>query len=455
MSCQAEDSDGEECDCEAFAPKASQPKTCRLCLHRKKHHPDSDETISSILLQVKKEHEGEPGTKMFDQISQAKRESLDGMRPKSVKKLSKKANINPFLLRQPSFTTHLQDLKLTNGSKKVKKYREPASVATFKLDGFAILGDGLIQNDERTRLELADSTTPSTAFIQELINQGLAVRSENEIEIPLSASYEDVVDILSDHLPGPMAYFQHLGLSVFRDPNGVKIVSAPGWVLLTRVKQRLEVVQVVNPTGKDFHTHRGAKSAAENRFIFLSSRVPIPRNERAAWRTTDSLAFAVSKSDSDDETGDTPKNSKNRKGKGKKRPTSFEPEQSEEEFLPMTQPTLKKRKLHARSDADLPSIYTDEIAREIAFVPAHASNTITQASQTNAVAGPSTNASNAVLGSSTPIDLTASLSRSPSPWPWARATTPEPSITIDPTYSDPVEYTYSTGPRVLPDRKFF
>ncbi|KAJ7487497.1 hypothetical protein B0H11DRAFT_1913183 [Mycena galericulata] len=329
-----------------------------------------------------------------------------------------------------------KDLKLPNGSK--KKAREPASVAAFKLDGFAILGDGLIQNEEHTRLELADDSMPSMAFIQELINQGLAVRSDNEIEIPLSATHEDIVDVLSEHLPGPMAWFEHVGLSVFKDPNSTKIV--------------------VNPTGKDFHTHRGGKNAAVNRFIFLSSRIPIPQIERAAWCTNDSLAFAVSKPDSDDETGDTPNNSKSRKGKGKKRPTSVEFEQSEEEFPPATQPALKKRKLRARSDADLPFIFTDEIAQEIAFVPAR--NIITQASHTqvNAVAGPSTRTSNAVSGSSTPlepIDLTASLSRSPSPWPWARATTPEPSITIDPTYSDPVEYTYSTGPRVLPNRKFF
>ncbi|KAJ7434640.1 hypothetical protein B0H11DRAFT_1938337 [Mycena galericulata] len=295
-----------------------------------------------------------------------------------------------------------KDLKLPNGSK--KKAREPASVAAFKLDGFAILGDGLIQNEERTRLELADDSMPSMAFIQELINQGLAVRSDNEIEIPLSATHEDIVDVLSEHLPGPMAWFEHVGLSVFKDPNSTKII------------------------------------------------------ERAAWCTNDSLAFAVSKPDSDDETGDTPNNGKSRKGKGKKRPTSVEFEQSEEEFPPATQPALKKRKLRARSDADLPSIFTDEIAQEIAFVPAR--NIITQASHTqvNAVAGPSTRTSNAVSGSSTPlepVDLTASLSRSPSPWPWARATTPEPSITIDPTYSDPVEYTYSTGPRVLPNRKFF
>lgn len=90
--CQAEDSDGEECDCESFAPKAQKPKTCRRCLHTKKHHPEPDDTISSILLKVKQEHEGESGVEVFSKMADAKRESLNGMRPKKDLKLSGKVS---------------------------------------------------------------------------------------------------------------------------------------------------------------------------------------------------------------------------------------------------------------------------------------------------------------------------------------------------------------------------
>lgn len=86
--CQAEDSDGDECDCGGFAPRANDPKLCRRCLHKQKHHPKSDETISSILTQVKKEREGEPGSKFFDRLTEAKRESGEGLRPKKGTKLS-------------------------------------------------------------------------------------------------------------------------------------------------------------------------------------------------------------------------------------------------------------------------------------------------------------------------------------------------------------------------------
>jgi len=93
--CQAEDSDGDECDCEGFAPKTNQPKVCRRCMHKKKHHPQSDETIASVLQKVKKEHEGGSGATFFEKIGQAKRESIDGMRPKSTVMLTKKVSNVP------------------------------------------------------------------------------------------------------------------------------------------------------------------------------------------------------------------------------------------------------------------------------------------------------------------------------------------------------------------------
>lgn len=63
----------------------------------------------------------------------------------------------------------------------------------------------------------------------------------------------------------------------------------------------------------------------------------------------------------------------------------------------------------------------------------------------NAVAGPSNaGPSNSSIALKDPwtIDLTASRSPTP-PWAWV---TPEPSLTVNPDYSDPVEYEYLTGP---------
>ncbi|KAJ7464811.1 hypothetical protein B0H11DRAFT_2240570 [Mycena galericulata] len=453
--CQAEDSDGEECDCENFASKASQPKTCRRCLHVKKHHPQSDETISSILLKVKEEHEGQPGAMMFSKMTEAKRESLEGMRPKKPAKLTSKLT-----------SKDLRPAKPIASKKGPKVAREPPSTGTFKIDGIAVLPDGTQSNG--TRLELADNTIPSKASLQVLINQGLAIRKDNQIEIPLAATHQEIVDILSENLSGPMAYFDMIGPTVFNDPSsGAQVLSVPGWVLLTRVRQRLEIVEVAHPTGNDVFVHRGGqKNATENRFIFISSRKPIPRNERDSWRTTESLAFQMlkSQSGSDDEGLEEIPKAVKRKNPSKKRLSSvaFEEDDSwshfEEEPAP-TQPGLKKRNLRARrvDDLNLPSIYTDHIAEEILHGPTVAAETFSG----NAVAGPSRLFE--------PIDLTGSRSPSPaSAWtnyfggytlptaPNAPSTpeqAPAPEAPIDPTYSDPVEYSYGTGPKA--PRKFF
>lgn len=103
-----------------------------------------------------------------------------------------------------------------------------------------------------------------------MINQGLAVRVEKGIDIACSATHEEIVDTLSIHLPGPMAYFADLGLTIFGD-----FVSAPGWVLMSREKQRLRVVQVVNPAGKDLETHLGP-----NNSIYIGELVDSATNSR-------------------------------------------------------------------------------------------------------------------------------------------------------------------------------
>ncbi|KAJ6604816.1 hypothetical protein DFH09DRAFT_1300971 [Mycena vulgaris] len=254
--CQAEDSDGEECDCEEFAPKSLQPKVCRRCLHARRHHPETLDTISSILLKVKAEHEPAPTSK----FSQAKRESLNGMRPRS------------------------KDTKTAGkGKAKAKASKEPPSVAVFKVDTIIILADGIAK-----KLILEDDLIPSKADIQILVNKRLAIRKDNGIEIPVSAAHEDVIDLFSELLSGPMGYFDSIGHTVFTDPVSGLEIFAPPWVLLTRVRQHLRVVHVVNPTGRDLNTHRGGRHGTESRYIFISSREPIPEEDLALWRTLDS-----------------------------------------------------------------------------------------------------------------------------------------------------------------------
>jgi hypothetical protein len=80
--CQAEDSDGDECDCETFAPKATNPKLCRRCLHAKRQHPAPQDSIASILLQAKTDHDLSAGG--MSKFAQARKESIAGMRPKKV-----------------------------------------------------------------------------------------------------------------------------------------------------------------------------------------------------------------------------------------------------------------------------------------------------------------------------------------------------------------------------------
>ncbi|KAJ7092834.1 hypothetical protein B0H15DRAFT_163157 [Mycena belliarum] len=95
-----------------------------------------------------------------------------------------------------------------------------------------------------------------------------------------------------------MRYLDKMGLVVF-EREGRSFKAAP-WVLTTKVKQRLEVVPIALPTGRDLLTHRG--SGSENRYIIIASRSPIPKEEKAAWRTLDSLAFGtMSASASSDE----------------------------------------------------------------------------------------------------------------------------------------------------------
>ncbi|KAJ6511624.1 hypothetical protein DFH09DRAFT_883864, partial [Mycena vulgaris] len=153
-------------------------------------------------------------------------------------------------------------------AKKSKGPREPASVATFKIDAIVVLPDG-VQQRVSMKLQLRADSVPSKAAIQLYVNQGLAVRKDNQIEIALSATHEDVVNLISQYLPGPMAYFDQIGRSVFGDAISGGMVRAAPWVLLTRVKTKLEIVHVANPTGQDLYTHRGPRNITENRYIFI------------------------------------------------------------------------------------------------------------------------------------------------------------------------------------------
>ncbi|KAJ7078133.1 hypothetical protein B0H15DRAFT_860676 [Mycena belliarum] len=252
--CQAEDSDGDECGCEDF-----RPRICRRCLHTLKHHPQPEvqDTVSSIVMRVQQEHEAEAD--LLSKVKSAKDETLEGMRPWKPK-------------------------ARYSGSKAVQKRgvekrgvgrppKEPPSTAVFKVDAIILLDQGLVKtkfsiNKETKdkKLRLNDDSIPDKAAIQSLVNEGLAYRKDGQIEISINATYEEVVDILSEVLPGPMRYLDNLtGLVVF-EREGRSFKAAP-WVLTTKVKQRLEVVPIALPTGRDLLTHRG--SGSENRYIII------------------------------------------------------------------------------------------------------------------------------------------------------------------------------------------
>ncbi|KAJ7454503.1 hypothetical protein FB451DRAFT_1373553 [Mycena latifolia] len=451
--CQMEDSDGDDCDCEEFAPKKDEPKLCRRCLHKLKHHPEledaedkkTQETISSIVMKVGSEHE----SGIFSRMSQAKCETLAGMRPKKkeVGKSQSKTAAKPTKARATG-----------------RSGREPPSAATFKIDAIILIVKGVSQRGGHGRLELADDSVPDRAEIQILVNQGLAARKDGQIDIPLSATHDDIVDIFSVHLPGPMAYFDQLGPSVFTDETTETSVVTPRWVLCTRVKQKLEIVQVARPTGRDLHTHRGPKNVNENRYIFFAPRSPIPSKDRAAWRTVDSLAFAMPRqsesggSEDEDESSAevTPKPQK--KAKGQKRLSSIAFGISDDDWLSGDEsvkkkegvPIPKRRKANENAWRDhfaMPSIFTDEkLERDAAEAGLFGGSGGRQApaGSTNAVAGPSR------LSNNPTIDLTL---RSPTPEFPLFLTGPRPRTPESPTYSDPVEYNYSSGPRPAP--KFF
>ncbi|KAJ7734872.1 hypothetical protein B0H16DRAFT_1767019 [Mycena metata] len=440
--CQAEDSDGDECDCESFAPKSSQPKVCRRCMHLKKQHPQVDETVASIVSKVKAEHEADSG--MLSKINQAKRESLDGMRPKTGLKLK---------LPKPSSKG-----RIVKKAKAPVEKTEPASSATFIIDGFVILANGLTRVDKT--LQPVDDHIPNLALIQTLINLGLAVRKDGRFEIPLSATHEDIVDLLSEALPGPMAYFEHLGPTVFTNAVAGLDLQAPPWVLLTRVKQHLEIVQVVHPAGIDLFTHRGKNATPGERFIFISSRSPIPVSEKDSWKKTEMLAFMPDSDSAEGEsgsenTGGTPKSSK-QKGKGRKRRSSVAFDDSDDllgdEVSFKTEVKPKRRATRNNNiDITLPAIFKDSIAQEIS---ASSTPFAGPSRLPNAIAGPSRPSNT----STEPIDLTGG-SRSPSPnipsfmFADTATTTPSHQLAIDPSFSDPVEYTYGPGPRAIP--KFY
>jgi hypothetical protein len=125
-------------------------------------------------------------------------------------------------------------------------------------------------------LELTEDKLPSKAAIQELVSQGLAVRNDDNIEVSMSATHEDIVDLLSEHLSGPMAYFEQIGPTVFTDPiSGLERLTSPPWVLLGRNKQRLEIVHVVRPTGRDLYVHCGPKNILGQRYIIVGQFVVV------------------------------------------------------------------------------------------------------------------------------------------------------------------------------------
>ncbi|KAJ6530965.1 hypothetical protein DFH09DRAFT_1093361 [Mycena vulgaris] len=405
--CQAEDSDGEECDCEMFAPKTGKPKVT------------IEETITSIILNAKAEHKS---TGMLSKMTQAKRESQEGMQPKPTKFKSTK------------------DTKLAKKSK-------------------VVLPDGVQQRERK--LQLRADSVPSKAAIQLYVNQGLVVRKDNQIEIALSATHKDVR--LCDAISGGM-------------------VRAAPWVLLTWVKTKLEIVHVANTTGQDLYTHRGPRNITENRYIFICAREAIPDEERLVWHTPDSLAFILpeeSGESNDDIEGEVlperwsmpksadkhevtpPKARDDKKGSTRKRISSIAFESSDgdslssnEDKLARNKPAPKKRNVGVHNnyaEEDLPSIFTEPLPKS-SLDPF---NTTTRNSRTsrNVIAGPST--SRAERTCTPTIDLTCTPSPEVPFFMLAQTLTPESEYATfdDPSFSDPVEYEYLTGPRT--QRKYF
>lgn len=153
--CQAEDSDGDECDCEDFRPRSKDPKICRRCLHTLKHHPQPEvqDTVSSIVMRVQQEHEAEAD--LLSKVKSAKDETLEGMRPRKPKARYSGSAAFCFLTTTQGFTSKVLPRSKAVQKRGVEKRgvgrppKEPPSTAVFKVDAIILLDQGLVKTKVR------------------------------------------------------------------------------------------------------------------------------------------------------------------------------------------------------------------------------------------------------------------------------------------------------------------
>ncbi|KAK6974466.1 hypothetical protein R3P38DRAFT_3239563 [Favolaschia claudopus] len=160
-------------------------------------HPEADrDTVTSILHKARAEHEPAATSGSGSSLlSQAKRESLGGMRAMRAEK-------------QKIDQGHQQVSKGASKSSarstrpRSKTVDEPASNATFMVDGVILLTAGLVEDGNT--FGLPDDSIPNKAEIQTLVNRGVAYYKPNGRGIPIS----------------PMRYFEEAGDIKFTDDEG-------------------------------------------------------------------------------------------------------------------------------------------------------------------------------------------------------------------------------------------
>ncbi|KAK7007065.1 hypothetical protein R3P38DRAFT_2792953 [Favolaschia claudopus] len=235
--CQAEDSDGDECDCEDFAPKKTKRMSAEGAFTKDARHPEADrDTVTSILHKARAEHEPAATSGSGSSLlSQAKRESLGGMRamrPKSrklTKGTSKGASKSSARSTRP----------------RSKTVDEPASNATFMVDGVILLTAGLVEDGNT--FGLPDDSIPNKAEIQTLVNRGVAYYKPNGRGIPH----------LTANLPQPMRYFEEAGDIKFTDDEGNSVMCSNTFFNSHGIPQKKSgetVIQSGSPEGNG-HNH--------------------------------------------------------------------------------------------------------------------------------------------------------------------------------------------------------
>ncbi|KAJ6447883.1 hypothetical protein C8R45DRAFT_1135639 [Mycena sanguinolenta] len=389
-----------ECDCEAFAPRSSDPQTCRFCLHSEYHHAidssgSDEDTVQAILESSMAAVQGptskprlptkakgglmaRQNTSMI--FKKANAETAEGMRPKKAKKaLKAKARAKP---------TAAEDLP----------------VVSFR--SVLMRVDGLDSN-----MDIVNNRVPDFSDIVEGSNMGIAHLGSKDIEFPVDATAEDVVAILRAHLPKVFAYFDELETTEIVDDDGV--VTLAHWVLAMATRQRLKVVPLTEVTGRDLlNLVKSAKSRIND--LTLATREPVPAAVVAKWSTRTALFFKKSSGSALDEEeddlesfGDRPKRKRN----------SRLSKISDDETISEVEPKGKKAKRSQStvkwSRKSLPNIFKDNVAAELR----------SDNNTGNAIAGPSHQ----------PIDLTHS--RSPTPLFFGGLTPPYRTAPLDPAYS--------------------